>query len=474
MRKVLLTKIILLLTLLSLAGFAYADANVDVLVGEAEKDEDAPLGFAEPQWDKDRIDPEFDYIVSFLNVSQLDEPEGSDVMSEWVYVDDEEEEVYAVVEVENLEVEEEGLSFDAVHYVEEDERHFRTGLYDVRYYIDGEPAGNENFKIAPERFEAPDFTIESVNGEDPEQVNEIDLMEDEYIEIDLGGIEERENPYSIKLGDEEWGVTPDEDEFRVSTRSFKDTDEGEYEMEVSRGGPAGGKETTQVEVVEAFKTREEQLAQKSEDFTINDINGEPADKVNEINFYQKEMVEINLDGVEEFETSYTVKIGGEEVTGGPPGEDEFTFSSTELFSYGEGERLEEGEYELEIVQRGPDEIDGSASTKVELFKEKESERVHPEEREEEREPEVDERVETPEEEVEEDRDREVPEEIHDRERPEEEADERDFEAEEEPEETPAEVDETEEEPEDDADEEEDGWFSRNIVDGLFGFLPFFG
>lgn len=200
-----------------------------------------------------------------------------------------------------------------------------------------------------------DLEIEAINGEDPDQVNEVSFYRGEPIEVDLAGVDEDETRLDAQIDGSSFAVIDGE-----IIRADTDIDEGQYTLTIehSPGGAIEQTVSTEIEIVEATDPREDDDRDIVEPtpFDIAAINGEDPDQVNEVAFYRGEPIELELDGIDESEGRFDARMDGSS----------FTFIEGEL--HRGGEEIEEGEYTLTIehVARGTEDDGYTASTEIEI------------------------------------------------------------------------------------------------------------
>ncbi len=224
---------------------------------------------------------------------------------------------------------------------------------------------------ADARSSPPSFEIETINGEPADQVNEIEFHDDAPIEIELDGVDVSEYRFNVTIGEYEYTLFPDEDGVLEARR--ENPSEGQYTLTmtiVHRGEEATSAET-EIEITDAGDQppadRDDPV--EPSEFEIATINGEPADRVNEVEFHDDAPIEIELDGVNASEFRFNVSIGEYEYTLSPddggvletrrenPSEGHYTMTMTIVHR---GEEATSAETEIEITDAGdqpPDDRD---------------------------------------------------------------------------------------------------------------------
>ena len=219
--------------------------------------------------------------------------------------------------------------------------------------------------------ELPDeITIETVDGEDADQVNDLDLEANEPFDVTMSGVEEFDERF-------EWIVRIDGDvvdretaedatvSVRLDSEALEPLEAGEeYELEVAlEYRDEDVRDTSTIRVASIHDPREE-TRDLPEEITIETVDGEDADQVNDLDLEADELFDVTMSGVEEFDERLTwiVRLDGDVV-------DQETAEGATVsvrLDSDEIEPLEEGvEYDLEVaLEYRDDEVSDTSTIRV--------------------------------------------------------------------------------------------------------------
>ncbi|EMA41819.1 hypothetical protein [Halobiforma nitratireducens] len=152
------------------------------------------------------------------------------------------------------------------------------------------------------------FVIERINGEDPDQVNEVAFHRGESIVVELEGIDPGEKRVMASLNGTDLGRV---DENGTVYRDDADLERGEYTLTLSHTD-LGETESASTDI-EIVRTEADRPEVGPADFSIASVNGEDPDQVNEVAFSHGQPIEVELEGIDPAETLVTASIGDEDV-----------------------------------------------------------------------------------------------------------------------------------------------------------------
>ncbi|MFP4045787.1 MAG: hypothetical protein ACLFS3_01885 [Candidatus Aenigmatarchaeota archaeon] len=232
--------------------------------------------------------------------------------------------------------------------------------------------------FSPVAAAAEDFEVASVNGEDADQVNEIDLRRGTVIGVELEGADITSGGFEARIDGESFRIRRDSGEFSPSGVSS-----GEHSLKIV--GREEEADSTRIEVTNITEEKEdretddkqesEDIDQESEedeedsskpvnsDFEIESIAGQDADRVNDLDVRpgtpekRGEIVDVELDGVDFEESRISAFLDGLEL---PVTEDGIVMVP-------EIREMGTGEYELKVMYyHESDEGASNASTQVNI------------------------------------------------------------------------------------------------------------
>ncbi|MEF8778373.1 MAG: hypothetical protein V5A36_05620, partial [Natronomonas sp.] len=165
-------------------------------------------------------------------------------------------------------------------------------------------------------FDPDDVEIVSINGEDPDQVNDVPIRINEDIRIELSGVEEFDRPVMVEIGGEVVSHM-EEPVQEMRPRSESNVTTGQqtlqiiYEDREDRTVIA----KTEVNVTEVVLDRDEiddddKLDYVPENVEIATVEGQDADQVNDIEVVWNEEIEVELDGIDKTEHVAWVGLNG--------------------------------------------------------------------------------------------------------------------------------------------------------------------
>ncbi|MEF8784399.1 MAG: PGF-CTERM sorting domain-containing protein [Haloarculaceae archaeon] len=166
-------------------------------------------------------------------------------------------------------------------------------------------------------FNPDDVEIVSINGEDPDQVNDVPIHLNEDIRIELSGVEEFDRPVRVEIGGELLSYI-DEPTDETRPRSGSDVTTGQQTLQVvyEDRGERTVIAQTEVDVTEVVLDRDElsgdvdKLDYDPENVEVASVNGQDADQVNDIEVVWNEEIELELDGMDTYENVAWVELDG--------------------------------------------------------------------------------------------------------------------------------------------------------------------
>ncbi len=227
-------------------------------------------------------------------------------------------------------------------------------------------------------YDPEDVEISKINGEDADQVNELDLTAGDTFSIELEGLEEMEVPLNVEIDGKTISMMekPDED---IRPRSDADVSEGEHSLELlweSRGESYKIGET-EVDVTEVDLQRGLGPDVEPEDVVFDTLDGEEAQEVNELEVRYNSEFDVELEGIDVTEYNLQVELDGELI--GVMREEDFFRPRTDS-GISEGEKtlsivheeeektvLAETEVDIVDVELDPGEVHGRDTIDAEEF-----------------------------------------------------------------------------------------------------------
>jgi len=165
-------------------------------------------------------------------------------------------------------------------------------------------------------FDPEKVELKTIDGQNADQVNEIELIWNEHIPIELDGLDVSERMIIIEVEGETLSIIEEgEEEFRP--RSDTDIEEGENTVKIYTKRPRGGNiqiAETEVNIVKSGLDPERDEPEPEfdpEDINIDSINGQSAEEEIQLNLERGQNITINLDGLEESEHFLRIKINEE-------------------------------------------------------------------------------------------------------------------------------------------------------------------
>lgn len=165
-----------------------------------------------------------------------------------------------------------------------------------------------------------DFEIETVNGQDADQVNQIEIGYRDGIEVGLSGANYENAKFVAFMDGHEMFMGDDEE---ISIRPEYDLSEGEQELRIERQSrrEEDVSKSTKVDIASIDRERDDDSGDSTDDtsettdgeFEIASIAGEDASKVNDLDVRVGERVDIELEGVDFKESKFLAYIDGKEM-----------------------------------------------------------------------------------------------------------------------------------------------------------------
>ncbi|MCJ7479143.1 MAG: hypothetical protein MUP63_03115 [Candidatus Nanohaloarchaeota archaeon QJJ-7] len=202
---------------------------------------------------------------------------------------------------------------------------------------------------------AQGFEIDTVEGEDADQVNMIELEDRMSIEVGLRNASYENAKFMAYLDGQEMFMGDDEE---ITIKPEYDISEGEHELRIERQSRREEdiSRTTMVEVSKTGSGSSDEETQDNVDFKIKSIDGEDAGQMNKLDVKVGERVDVGLEGADFEDSKFTAYIDGTELHV----EDEGIVMVSDIKNVGTGQH----ELELEYYHAG--EGTSTATTQVEI------------------------------------------------------------------------------------------------------------
>ncbi|AKH98152.1 hypothetical protein [Halanaeroarchaeum sulfurireducens] len=176
-------------------------------------------------------------------------------------------------------------------------------------------------------FDPDDVTIATIEGEDPDQVNEISIDVHDEIHIALEGVDEFDRPLVVEIGGDVVTRMEEPDQ-EMKPRSGSSVSTGQQTLQIvyeDRGERTIVAET-EVRVTDVILERDDDdggLGFDPETIEIETVAGQDADRVNDIEIVENEEISLELTGVDGEDIYATVELDGVHVGSIVDGETSF-------------------------------------------------------------------------------------------------------------------------------------------------------
>lgn len=167
-----------------------------------------------------------------------------------------------------------------------------------------------SFSAAAQTDGKLDFQIDTVSGEDANQINQVEIGDRGGIEVGLSNANYTDAKFMAFLDGQEMFMGDDEE---ITMKPEYEISEGEHELRIERQSRRDEdvSRTTQVEVIHV--EGQEDTTSTNVDFEIDKIAGQDASKVNDLDVRVGERIDLEIKGAEFDESSFTAHIDSTEL-----------------------------------------------------------------------------------------------------------------------------------------------------------------